>query len=94
MSSPALQSLFPETTAVKRAATPGSNGRPPGVAPRPDDPVVVRLARMSTRQRIEASRSGGFSRHERAVWACRYPEEVPTVNGEFEWLVLRSADLE
>jgi len=94
MSSPPLQSLFPETTAVKRADAPDSNGRPPGVAPRPDDPVIVRLARMSPRQRIEASRSGGFSRHERAVWASRYPDEVPTVNGELEWLVLGSADLD
>jgi hypothetical protein len=91
MSSPPLQSLFPETTAVESAATLGSNGR----TLRPDDDaVVIRLAQMSTRQRIEASRSGRFSRHERAVWASRYPDEVPTVNGEFEWLVLGSADLD
>lgn len=61
---------------------------------RSDAAFAARLARMSPRQRIEASRSGAFNRHERAVWACRYPDEVPTVNGEFEWLVLRSADLD
>jgi hypothetical protein len=55
---------------------------------------LSRLARMSPGRRIAASRSGAFSRHERAVWACRYPDEVPTVNGEFEWLVLGSADLD
>ena len=44
-----------------------------------DAAFVARLARMSPRQRIEASRNGSFSRHERAVWACRYPDEVPTM---------------
>ena len=52
------------------------------------------FGRMSPRQRVEASHRGGFTRHERAVWASRYPDEVPTVNGEFEWLVLTSADLD
>lgn len=55
---------------------------------------LVRLDRMSPSQRLRAYRSGAFSRAERARWACRYPEEVPMVNGEVEWIALGSADLD
>jgi hypothetical protein len=51
------------------------------------------LSRMSVEERISASRHGGFTRAERTVWAARYPEEVPLVNGEFEWIALGSADV-
>jgi hypothetical protein len=86
--------LFPEARSVERPAASRSNGKPRGVVAPSEDAFGVRLARMSSRQRIEASRNGAFSRHERAVWACRYPDEVPIINGEFEWLVLGSADLD
>jgi hypothetical protein len=52
------------------------------------------LRRMSAEERIRASRHGGFSRWERWVWAARYPEEVPLLNGEYEWLALTLADLD
>lgn len=94
MSTPAPQALFPESRTVARPPTPSSNGKPLGIAASADNAFVARLARMSPRQRIEASRNGGFTRHERAAWASRYPDEVPTVNGEFEWLMLGSADLD
>ena len=94
MSSPALQALFPEATTVERPAPLSSNGKPIGIPESSEDTFSAGLARMSSRQRIEASRNGRFTRHERAVWACHYPDEVPTVNGEFEWLMLGSADLE
>lgn len=94
MSSPALKGLFPETKAVARPAAPRSNGKPLDIATPAEEAFNARLARMSPRQRIKASRNGGFTRHERAVWACRYPDEVPMVNDEFEWLVLGSADLD
>jgi hypothetical protein len=29
-----------------------------------------------------------------AAWIRRYPEEIPTVNGEFEWIAQRLVDLE
>lgn len=35
-----------------------------------------------------------FTRAELSIWAARYPEEVPMVNGEFAWIGLRLADLE
>lgn len=46
----------------------------------------------ATRQGIY--RSGGFTPSERNLWACHYPEEVPIVNGEFEWIALSMADLD
>ncbi len=45
------------------------------------------LDRMSAEERIRGSRDS-FSRWERSIWAARYPEEVPLVNGEFEWIAL------
>ena len=53
--------------------------------------IVTRLAAMSPAQRLAASRTA-FTPHERAVWAARYPDEVPLVNDEYEWIALLSAD--
>lgn len=92
MSSSALQALFPES-GTEMPGTSSANGASAGTM-QADAAFVARLVRMSRRQRIEASRNGTFTRHERAVWACRYPYEVPTINGEFEWLVLSSADID
>lgn len=54
---------------------------------------LARLGRMSAEERIRAARFE-FDRWQRAVWAGRYPDEVPTVNGEVEWLALGLADVE
>lgn len=53
-----------------------------------------RLERMSPEQRLRAARKGRFTRAERALWAARYPEEAPLVNGEYEWIALGLADLD
>lgn len=45
-----------------------------------------RLALMSEEERVRASRYGGFTRWERWVWAARFPEQVPLINGEYEWI--------
>lgn len=58
------------------------------------DSFVSVLRRMTREERISASRHGGFTRWERWVWAARYPDEVPLVNGEFEWIALASVDLD
>ncbi|HEY4779225.1 MAG TPA: hypothetical protein VIH47_06510 [Solirubrobacterales bacterium] len=55
---------------------------------------LARLARMRVEERIRASREGGFTAWERAVWAARYPGQVPLINGEFEWIALGLADLD
>lgn len=52
------------------------------------------LSRMTPRERISASRHGGFTRWERWVWAARFPDEVPLLNGEYEWISSGLADLD
>ncbi len=42
--------------------------------------------RMSPEQRITAMRNGKLSLEQCAAWAARYPEQVPLINGEFEYL--------
>ncbi len=54
---------------------------------------VDRLARMTTEERIRASRYS-FDHWELSVWSARYPDEVPRVNGEYEWIALTLADAE
>jgi len=90
MSSQALQTLFPEARTAERAPAPAANDA--AERARATEPFIVRLDRMSPRQRLRAYRDGTFTRAERARWACRYPEEVPTVNGEVEWIAMASAD--
>jgi hypothetical protein len=54
------------------------------------EPFLSELAKMTREERIRASRYS-FNRWERWVWAARYPDEVPIVNGEFEWIALSLA---
>jgi hypothetical protein len=49
---------------------------------------------MSAEERLRAARYGGFTGWERALWAARFPDEVPLVNGEYEWIALTLADLD
>lgn len=57
------------------------------------DAFLVRLGRMSEQERRRASRLE-FDRWQRSVWAARYPEEVPLVDGEYEWIAFGLADLD
>jgi hypothetical protein len=52
------------------------------------------LHRMTPEERLAAYRAGAFTRRERTIWAGNHPEEVPLVNGEFEWIALTMADLD
>lgn len=52
---------------------------------RPIDSFLSELRRMTPQERIRASRYT-MTRHERYVYAARYPDEVPTLNGELEWI--------
>jgi hypothetical protein len=54
---------------------------------RTDPTPLARLERMSPEQRLRAYRSGAMTRTERSAWAASFPEEVPLVNDEYEWLV-------
>jgi hypothetical protein len=55
---------------------------------------LARLARMSVEERLRSARYGGFNAWQRSLWAARFPDEVPLVNGEFEWIALTLADLD
>lgn len=54
---------------------------------------VARLDRLGTAGRLAQYRAGKLSRADLSVWAARFPDEVPTVNGELEWIGLTLADL-
>ncbi|HTR74154.1 MAG TPA: hypothetical protein VMH33_02710 [Solirubrobacterales bacterium] len=53
-----------------------------------------RLQQMSPGERREAACRGSFTRAELNLWAARYPEEAPLVNGELAWIALGLADLD
>ncbi len=55
---------------------------------------LARLAEMTPKQRLGAVRRGVFNRAQRALWVATYPDEVPLVNGELEWIALGLADLD
>lgn len=44
------------------------------------------LWEMSPAERISAMRRGTLTLEQCAAWAARYPEQVPLINGEFEYL--------
>jgi hypothetical protein len=48
------------------------------------------LARLAPDERLAIYRSGGFTHRECALWAADYPDEVPLVNDEFEWIALNA----
>jgi len=46
------------------------------------------LWQMSAAERVAAMRRGQLTYEQLAAWSARHPEQVPLVNGEFEWLVM------
>jgi hypothetical protein len=44
------------------------------------------LWEMTVGERVTAMRDGKLSLEQCAAWAARYPEQVPVLNGEFEYL--------
>jgi hypothetical protein len=46
-----------------------------------------RLRLMTPAQRVVSMRRGELSLEQCAAWATRHPEQVPLVDGEFEYLV-------
>jgi hypothetical protein len=47
---------------------------------------LLPLWEMNVEQRVQAMRKGELSLEQCAAWAARYPEQVPLLNGEFEYL--------
>jgi hypothetical protein len=62
--------------------------------PFPEVDFATLLDRMTPVERLRAYRSGTFDRRERTIWAARFPEEAPLVNGELEWIARSMADLD
>jgi len=44
------------------------------------------LWQMTPAQRVAAMRRGELTLEQCAAWAARYPEQVPLLNGEFEYI--------
>jgi len=44
------------------------------------------LWQMTPTQRVAAMRRGELTLEQCAAWAARHPEQVPLLNGEFEYL--------
>ena len=47
------------------------------------------LWQMTPQQRTAAMRRGDLTYEQLAAWSARHPEQVPTVHGEFEWIVAK-----
>ncbi len=60
------------------------------------DPVRAeqsqRLWAMTPAQRITAMRTGRLSLQQCCEWAARRPDEVPLINGEFEFIAAYDAE--
>lgn len=93
---PALEDVFSGLiVAEPKRPRPPREDKP--AAPKPEvspTSVVEHLARLGSAGRLAAYRAGKLDRHQRSVWAARYPDEPPLVNGELEWIALSLADLD
>ena len=81
------QTLDVQTESAERALVRRGRRHRAREAQRPIDAFLSELDRMSAEERIRASRYS-MTLHERNVYAARYPDEVPLVNGELEWIAL------
>ncbi len=50
------------------------------------------LWQMTSSQRVAAMRRGDLTYEQLAAWSARHPDEIPTVHGEFEWIVAKLAE--
>lgn len=78
---------------AERLTYEGLRGRDAQSGERAIEPFLAELARMTPQERGRASRYS-FNRRERWVWAGRYPDEAPLLNGELEWIASTLADNE
>lgn len=52
-----------------------------------------RLWQMPPEQRVAAMRRGELTLEQLAAWSARHPEQVPMLNGEFEWIAIRTPEV-
>ena len=51
-----------------------------------------RVWQMSADQRVAAMRRGELTVEQLAAWSARHPDQVPMLNGEFEWIAIRTPE--
>jgi hypothetical protein len=51
------------------------------------------LWQMTVAQRVAAVRRGELTLEQCSAWAARYPEQVPLLGGEFEYLALLAPEV-
>jgi hypothetical protein len=51
------------------------------------------LWQMTPAQRIAAMRRGELTLEQCAAWAARFPDQVPLLGGEFEYLAARTPEV-
>jgi hypothetical protein len=54
---------------------------------------IAWLWELTPSERVAAMRAGALTLAQCAAWASRYPEQVPLVNGEFEYIALRQPEV-
>jgi len=56
--------------------------------------IAFKLATSSTPERLAAYRSGEYSSRELSTATALRPDLMPVLNGEWEWIAVRLADLD
>jgi hypothetical protein len=51
------------------------------------------LWQMTPAQRIAAMRRGELTLEQCSAWAARYPEQMPLLNGEFEYIAVLTPEV-
>lgn len=60
----------------------------------PDSRLRVRaLDAMTPQERLATYRAGGFSFHDCCLWARRHSDEVPLLQGEFEFIAMTDPEV-
>lgn len=50
------------------------------------------LWELTPAQRINAMREGRLTLEQLAAWSARHPDQVPELNGEFEWIAAKTPE--
>ncbi len=57
-------------------------------------PVVMQLQQLGPNRRMAAYRAGKLTRRQLTAWAGWFPDEIPLINDEVEWIACNLVDLE
>jgi hypothetical protein len=60
----------------------------------PDLSHSGRLDALGVEGRLRAYERGELTRTDLSIWAARFPDEPPLVNGELAWIALKLVDLD